>query len=226
MIFFPSRGRPQKLLKVVEAFKETKATLPVLLILDEDDAHNYAGVREQLPSNFGVMINRNIMDFKAAVDAGYEAYPNEPWYAGGSDDFYPLTEGWDVKLRDACLPHFMSWGDDGCHGGNLASAPFFGGDLIRRLGWLMPPFLKRGYADFLWMAYGRELGICKYMPEVKFDHRHWQIQGADGKRKGKFDATYAIQPSVVNDRLACDAYIASPQFKADCVRLRKELNLD
>lgn len=226
MILFPSRGRPQQLMKVVETYQITGVTSKVLLILDEDDAHRYDDVKGQLPDNFSVLINKNVLDFKAAVEAGYAAYPDEPWYGGGSDDLFPLTYGWDVKLAEAAVPHNLSWGDDGCHGENLASAPFFGASLIKSFGWIMPPFLKRGYADFLWMGYARELGICRYLSDVKFDHRHWQVLDKQtGKRKANFDETYASQPSVADDKLACEKHLASEEFKTNVERIRKELEL-
>jgi hypothetical protein len=226
MIFLPSRGRPQQLLQVADAYKAMNTKAKVLVILDEDDAGKYETVRKLLPQGFNFFINKKSMDLNAALEAAYRAYPNEPFYGMGSDDCFPRTDGWDMTLAGAAFPHNLAWGDDGLHGPNLPTHPFLGGQLARAFGWLIPPYTKRGYIDFTWLDYGRALNVCKYCPSVKTEHLHWQIVDKEtGKRKGKFDATYASQPSVVADKIAWQAHRSSLKFKEDLERIKKTLEI-
>ncbi len=195
MIILPSMGRPENLRRFVQAYRMTCGTLPIHVILDAADAHNYNEV--QIPYNWK----------KVSVPAGsrlgdifnmiFEKYPNEAYYGMVADDIIPQTLIWDVILRDACLPDKIAWGNDEIQKNNLPVHPFIGGDLVRKLGWWAAPGLKHWFVDNVWKALADHLKCGVYLPQLKMPHHHF-ING-----KAPHDKTYANQPSHEQDHLAC-----------------------
>lgn len=189
MLLLPTMGRPALAQRFIDAYRATGGTLPVWMVLDEVDAHNYAGL--SLPGNwtrFTVVAATKPGDI---LNTFFAASPNEPYYAAMADDVIPETQGWDVKLRDACLPDRVAWGHDGLE--NMGSHPFIGGDLLRKLGWWAAPGLKRSCIDGVWNIIATALGRGVYLPEVRTLHYHHSNQ------KAEFDATYAARTDSPDD---------------------------
>lgn len=218
MILLPTRGRPHQLARFIYHYKLTAATLPVLVILDEDNVKAYGDL--DLPSHWPFpFINKTIRNLVAGITGAIEAWPNEDFYGVMADDIIPESNGWDVALAMAAGRRCIAWGDDGIQGPRLPTHPFIGGDLVKAWGWFIPPYTKRGYVDFIWKDFADALGIGRYLPEVKTTHYHWHVG------KAERDATYACQPSVKGDIDLWQAYRAGSQFQADLERVRKRLGL-
>lgn len=220
MILLPTRGRPKSVVRFVEAYRATQATLPVCIIVDEDDPGNF-----ELPENWKVFESSKSRDLNSAFNTGFAAFPHAEFYGIMADDIVPQTPGWDIKLRDACLEHYIAWGDDGIRQVNALTAPalcthpFIKGDLVRAWGWIMSPYTNRHAQDLIWRDFAQELGVGKFIPEVHTLHMHWQAG------RGEFDTTYAIQPSAKQGDEQYRAYRTSEQFKEDVSRVREELGL-
>jgi hypothetical protein len=220
VIILPTRGRPDSLNRFIKAYEVTAATLPVTVVIDEDNFVVYERIIRNFPATWNFKINKKCRDLAAAMNGVVEENPNEPWYALIADDVAPMTEKWDVRLRDACIPYCVAWGDDGIHQDRFAAThPFIGGDLVRAWGWLCPPYIKRGSADLIWRTFALELGLARYCSDVLLEHRHWQVG------KAEFDTTYATQPSHTDDGAAYKAYINGPKYQEDLKRVRERLKL-
>lgn len=226
MILLPTRGRPQSLARFINAYNATKATLPVCVIIDQDDYDNYMIHGVVLPSDWPQpVINKKCHDLNAAFNLGFETFPDAHYYGIMADDVTPETQGWDIKLRDACIPHYIAWGEDGIRQANaldapaLCTHPFIGGDLARAWGWIMSPYTNRHCQDIIWRDFSDEMKLGKFLPDVVTLHRHWQ------SGRGQYDATYAIQPSPKEGDTQYRNYKASAQFYEDVARVRETLKL-
>lgn len=219
MIFLPTRGRPDSIKRFAAHYDLTKATVPVVVIIDADNQDAYANV--VLPPNWKVFINPKCRDLVGAFNAAFEAYPDEAFYGLMADDLVPETPGWDTALAEAATPHYIAWGNDTIWtDGSLPTHPFIGGDLARACGWLVSPYTNRHCQDFIWKDFADTLKIGKFLPDVVYRHLHWQCGTAP------YDTTYAIQPSAAEGHKQYHfGYKQSDQFRADVERVRKSLNL-
>ena len=191
-------GRPRNLERFVSNYHKTKCTLHVNVVLDEADAHNYESV--DLPSHFKVICAPKGMRLGEIYNTIFDTFPDEDFYGMVSDDCVPETDEWDVKLRDACLPDLVAWPSDGFVNGKMPTLPFFGGDLVRKLGFWSPGDMKHWYTDNAWadIAYG--LGKAVYRDDIKLIHHHPVNGNAEN------DATYINQPNHAIDKVAYDSW--------------------
>lgn len=167
MILLPSRGRPDSLKRF---FEESKPQVKGLLLLDEDDWAKYTDV--DLPPKWDLFIGPNLR-YQKKMNAAYERYPAERWYAWIGDDFVCPTPNWDLILRDEALAGHVAYGDDTINGPRNACAPFLPGWLVRAAGWICCPAFTHLYVDQIWWEIGRDLGISKYRPDVVTKAFHW-----------------------------------------------------
>ncbi|HEX3747593.1 MAG TPA: hypothetical protein VHW09_26845 [Bryobacteraceae bacterium] len=199
MLLLPTMGRPEKARRFIEAYRATGGTLPCWIVLDGADAHRYDGL--ELPGRWRRIVVAAGTKPGEILNQLFAEHPNDPYYAATADDVVPETPGWDVKLRDACLPDKVAWGYDGIE--NMGSHPFIGGDLLRKLGWWVAPGLKRSCIDGVWNIIAAKLGRGVYLPDVRTIHHHHTNQ------KAAFDATYAARADSPDDVAVFRAFLAN-----------------
>lgn len=185
MWLLPSRGRPEL---VARLFKAGKFQTPGLLILDIGDSESYEDVT--LPAGWEKII-RHRMFLSGKLNEGVKYRPDEPWYGILNDDHLPLTEGWDLRLVEACKP--MTWPRDNY--GDRISTLVISGDLVRTLGWIAPPELKHFYIDDVHELIAECLG-CQRLEDVTVSHEHVNA----GRMKP--DLTWRERPQPHEDRIA------------------------
>ena len=179
----PSRNRPESLRRFFDAYKKTKATMPVLILCDQTDAY----ALHPLPENFQSLIVSGDC-FADAMSEGYEWWckqNGEPeWIGWLADDNVPETEHWDAKL----LEHVKGWNvvnsNDGWQAnaditkGRLHGAVVWSGGLLRAVGYMFPPRLKHMFTDDVWESLGRETGCWQTVMGVMVRHVHASKVGA------------------------------------------------
>ena len=163
MIFICSRGRKHRL---QEFFRVSKPTLPGRILIDDDD-DSYAEF--ELPQGWEFIVGKRGPTTRI-LNSAFRMYPCEDYYGVVCDDMVYTTPNWDVVLSTECLPHFVSWGNDGRSGKNLCTSFFIGGDLVRKFGWLVYPEFGHLYGDTVWWMIARGSGLAKYRGDVKFTH--------------------------------------------------------
>ncbi len=194
MLILPTMGRPHNLKRFVDTYLATEATIPIYIIFDAADAHNYVNV--DVPKHFkrtSVPAGTRLGDIYRII---FHNFPNEAFYGVVADDLVPETPHWDVKLRDACLPNKIAWGFDGIQNERLPTHPFIGGELLRKLGWWAVPGVQHWFIDNVWKILADELKVGVYLPEVRMMHHHVMNQ------KAPLDHTYANQPDTNKDQAA------------------------
>ena len=125
-----------------------------------------------------------------AANAGFNAFPNEPWYALSADDAVGRTPHWDTLLAERAAPNKLAWCYDGRpeksgRMNNLCCLPFIGGDLCRAVGWFMCPVFWHFCCDSLWYDFQKELCFGKYYPDITYEHMHFTVG------KAEWDDTYS-----------------------------------
>ena len=176
----------------------SKPTEPGVLFLDEDDAHNYKGIK--IPSNWITVVGERKPIVQIFND-GFRLFPEEPWYACVADDLICGPEGWDTELAKTCGRDKIAWGQDGINGHTNCCVGFIGGDLTRKIGWTMYPGLNHLYADNIWFNIQERLKIGVFRPSIYTEHQHWST----GKQP--YDQT-ARERKIENDQATYEVFMS------------------
>lgn len=198
MLILPTKGRPLNLKRFISHYYETKATLPIWVIFDADDADNYENIG--LPEGWKRICAPAGTKLGDIYNMIFRDFPNEEYYGFISDDCIPETEEWDIKLKDACLPDKIVWSADGNVDDKIPTFPFFGGELIRKLGFWSPGDMKHWYTDNAWNDIALALDKRVYIPEIMIRHLHPALGNA------KDDSTYANQPNHSVDKVSYESW--------------------
>lgn len=202
MIIFPTRGRPQNLKRFIRAYADTRATEPVLVIVDrcDDKLEEYKEI--EMPNSFLADIVTRV-PLTETINNAFIRNPNQPYYAVVCDDVVPSTPAWDKILSDIATCGRISWGRDGIQNEQLPTHPFISGDIVRRLGWVLYPECKQQYADTVLGAIARASGLGKYCDYVKMTHHHY-ING-----RAEMDKTYKECPDPKQDAKVFEEFMAN-----------------
>jgi hypothetical protein len=177
LVIVPSRGRPESVARMAQAWTETGAYDDgawLLFAVDGDDPHHSAYLaqasdRVQMTTTARWVpmvpkLNQTAMD--AAGD----------WWALGfaGDDHIPRTPGWAgrylTELRD--LGTGIVYGDDGYQGANLPTQWVMTANIVRALGRMVPAPVEHLYCDNSVLDLGRAAGCIRYTPDVLIEHMH------------------------------------------------------
>lgn len=180
VVIVPSRGRPQNIGRLVDAWLDTTlADTDLVVAVDEDDPQldEYQAVRLPFAGTLRIGQRQRLGGtLNAAVQEVLDGYYGEPPTAVGfmGDDHLPRTEGWDSMLVDALtqVGSGIVYGDDLLQGERLPTAAFMTADIVRTLGWMVPPGLVHLYIDDAWRELGRAMGRLRYLPQVVIEHLH------------------------------------------------------
>lgn len=192
MWILPSRGRPKNLIRFFEHWHLTKADTPGVVVLDRDDPE-LDGYREvTIPSAWSLIVIEPI-GLGATFNYVFDNWPNNPWYGMLADDVIPRTKGWDRILVNAAGNDGVSYADDGINGERQVTHCVLGGDLVRSLGWICLPGLKRIYIDNVITEIGQDRRVLHYCGHVSLEHMHFS------NNKSPMDHTYE-KPDAASDR--------------------------
>lgn len=209
LVIVPSRGRPQNIDRLNEAWAETGAATSgtqLLVGLDDDDptASQYHGWCEIGPrERMAGTLNRLAVKYAPMYDhIGFMG-----------DDHYPRTPGWDRAISRALdeLGTGIVYGNDLLQGKNLPTAVFMSADIIRATGWMALPGARHLFLDNTWLTLGRALDAITYLPDVVIEHLHpvaGKASSDDGYVANNDTETWAHDESVyqrwVDEGLARD----------------------
>jgi hypothetical protein len=180
LVIVPSRGRPQHLARMVEAWHTTGAfTRAALLFAVDADDPEIGAYREAhkafelLPVTLHVAARWRPMVAKLNyVAARHAETPFALGFAG--DDHVPRTHGWAGRYLDELheLGTGIVYGDDGMQGGKLPTQWAMTSDIVRALGRMVPADVEHLYCDNAIMCLGTEATCLRYLPDVLIEHMH------------------------------------------------------
>lgn len=182
ILIIPSRGRPQAVGHLAEAFSLTcTANTKLLIAVDSDDPDLVAyeeAVEEAKktfaqtclhmmhePGNMATALNMAMRGCLSVFDARSVGFMG--------DDHRPRTRGWDSAYVQA-LKDFpgIVYGNDLIHGAGLPTQFAVSWEVAEAIGFLAPPGLRHMYIDNYW----RDLGIAAdgltYLDGVVVEHMH------------------------------------------------------
>lgn len=224
LVIIPTRGRPDSVAAIVQAWDDTGATADVLFAVDTDDPE-LAGYKKQAAVfkadsrvRFAYGKRRRLVGtlnqqaVKAAKTYRYLAFMG--------DDHRPRAAAmpWDARIRE-CLSGGpgVVYGNDLLQGELMATAVAMTSDIVATLGYMAPPALVHLCVDLCWVDWGRGMGRITYLPDMVIEHLH----PANGK--AELDAGYEEvngAAMVSADSAAYYGYRDNGGLEADLAKLR------
>jgi len=210
IVLVPTRGRPENIVELLQAFKDTNAEANLVIVCDEDDPkleeYKATGANGLVYPREGKGMAKPLN--KAANELAY-CYD---FFAFMGDDHRPRTQGWDIAIQEELskLGTGLAYGNDLIQGAGLPTAVFMTADIVRTLGGMVPPNMIHLYLDNFWLELGRDLNAITYREDVIIEHLH-PIAG-----KAQWDEQYRevnAQEVYSADAIAFKQYMASDEYK-------------
>lgn len=220
LMIVPSRGRPENIRRLAEAWQQTSAGVADLLVaIDSDDprGEQYAEVWREVRVTMITDERRRLV----GTLNHYATTCGSNYFVTGflGDDHLPQTPAWDQRFLDELhrLHTGIVYGNDLFQGANLPTAVVMTSDIIATLGYMAPPGLQHLYVDDAWAELGRGIGRLSYLPDVVIEHLH------PAARKAEMDASYTETNSDAQyqaDHAAFAAYRAT-DLEGDLKKLKE-----
>lgn len=192
LVKIPTRGRPKQCAEVIRAMQEKQSgecTYLVSLDTDDPEFDKYGPALEGLNAIVRLGTSR---DKVHAINRDINEHEG-PWdiLVVGSDDMWPIVQGWDEVIRQDMATHYpstdgMLWYNDGYANAKLNTMPIMGLAYFRRFRNVYHDSYRSFFCDDEQTEVAKAHGKVKYIPRQLFDHRH-----PDNRVKGVFsDDTY------------------------------------
>ena len=186
-ILCPTRGRPDRLSKMIESCLKTANNperIEFILYIDDDEK---IPVIDNRSANINVLSGPRI--WLSGMHNACASVATGEILMWAADDICFLTYGWDTEV----ISQFEKWNDGlglvfpndlSNYKGKLATHAFVKREWLRAFGSLVPPYLPDAYTDN-WITYlATKIGRITYLENMIVEHLQYR-QG-----KSKFDETY------------------------------------
>ena len=169
LLIVPSRKRPSACDELLTAFEETAEDADILFGIDDDDKSEYSSrVLEKASINPRLRMGGTLNLLATQNADKYE------FLSFMGDDHRPRTQEWDRILSDAIGEQpGVAYGDDLLQGANLPTAVTMSAEIVRRIGYMVPPVLVHMYMDNFWRDFGVKIGNLQYRADVVIEHMHY-----------------------------------------------------
>lgn len=171
MWIFPTRSRVENCKRLINSWNATNGSTEVYLRLDNCDPNLSELLNLNWPDTFEVVVGPR-EGLRAALNEGFEKYPNKNWYGLLADDLVPATMYWDKLLVERAGKKEIAYPNDLGGKPKLPTHPVVGGDLVRAVGWFGLPSSAHLYLDTAWRTIGERLRCLHRMPDVVVEHVH------------------------------------------------------
>jgi hypothetical protein len=217
-LIVPSRGRPQNILRLYEALKDTDSNVDLIVGVDEDDekVNEYCSIVEN--RNFTLVISPQRRKFGPTLNAiAVKIWKDYKYLAWMGDDHLPITKNWDRRYVEELdkLHMGMVYGNDLVMGESIATQLAFTSKMVGLLGYAVPPGFTHLFIDNYFMKLFGEFNAVRYLPDVVIQHLH------PIANKAQEDQTYREANSEENwnnDRAYFDWYVEN-KLKEDAEKL-------
>lgn len=226
LIVVPSRGRPEAVDELADAWRATRAKAHLLIAIDNDDQYfeDYVDAYEDItdagdieialrtgprpPDRLAGVLNQVIAEEAPSYDAiGFFG-----------DDHRPRTPGWDARFAE-CLSGGAGivYGNDLLVGAKFPTAVAMTTDIPLTVGYFCPPGFTHLCLDLVWKDWGDGMGRLTYLDDVIVEHMH----PAAGKAALDAGYEYANSPEMVTrDSAAYFHYRDNGGLTTDIEKLR------
>jgi hypothetical protein len=213
LMLCPSRGRPGNIADLLAAWRETSSGDASLVVAVDDDDPELDAYRALEAEDLAIVVGPRLR-IGGTLNVLAPAFA-EDYAAVGflGDDHRPRTPGWDGRLVEALreLGGGVVYGNDLLMGEKLPTAVAISSEIVRALGFLVPPGMVHMYFDNFWKGLGESLGRLHYLEDVVIEHMHPIAEKApwdDGYREVNAPAMYA------RDRAALSRWIREDSEEA------------
>jgi hypothetical protein len=210
MVFIvPTRGRPRQVEKLCEAWEKTCVTNPTLLLcVDDDDpclqeyidlVNGGNNIFEPLVYEhflLEIRIGKRLRLGPTLNESALEWVDRSKNIGFMGDDHRPRSRGWDLEYITELelMDCGMVYGNDLLQGEKLPTQIAMSSDIIKAMGFMVPPGLIHMYLDDFWLYLGTSLDSIVYQPDVIIEHMH-PLAGKSawdaGYREVNADSMYA-----------------------------------
>lgn len=218
LIMVPSRSsggiRNKNIPDLFSSWKETTSGYSNFLLgLDNDDEHHYLPRNEEIiydiNENMNLVPKLNLLSSKYIDE--YEYF----FFMG--DDHRFRTKKWEEEFLNSAEKEKYSiyYGEDLKKENNLPTSVFISTNIIKKIGYFVPPCLKHMYADNFWLDLGKRVNCLKYFDNVIIEHLH------PSTKKAKLDSQYIrVDSYMSSDRQNYYEYL-SKDFEKDVLKLEQ-----
>lgn len=181
LMIIPTRGRPQNMRRVIDAWKATGAfeVASLLFCVDNDDEAliNYFEVATHEELDLGVIVTKaDRLPMARRTNAEAVLWAGSYFALGSAgDDHVPETDGWAQRYLAElkALRAGIVYGDDGFQGAKLCTEWAMTSNIVQALGGrLVPAPVDHLYADNSVMELGKAAACIKHLPDIKIRHVH------------------------------------------------------
>lgn len=169
LVICPSRGRPHRIMGMINSFDETTdpSYTKLIVLLDKDDP-SVDQYMEVLPPHVGIRVYDRTGDKTLTteiINRAFTEFKDYPYFSVTNDDIHYKTVGWDKALTQ---PLKISCGQDdtmvakygdryigNCNPGTFPITSVIDGDIVRAIGWLQHPDLRHTCGDNIWYWIGK-----------------------------------------------------------------------
>ena len=175
LIICPSRGRPERVITMLESFYNTRSDSSSIIVYVADDDPKLNEYKDALQHHSYIIGPRRtiveVFNYISQDNPGYA------FYGEINDDHVFRTKGWDKILTDKIIDGGgwgIACGRDLMHDGDhqVPSGLVMSSNIIDALGWMAHPSFKHTFIDNYWGDLAKGIGKYYYCPEVIIEHRH------------------------------------------------------
>lgn len=178
-IICPSRGRPDNVKRLTEAFLRTRASKETRLwfVIDRNDPEmaGYQAARIWNGNNgvYGMIVDPQGW-LGPTLNYAHQRIPVRDVVGFLGDDHLPETDAWDAHIARAVeeTENAIVYPNDGHQGANLPTCVFMDAAVPNYMGYFVPPGLRHLYIDNAWKKLGEGLGTLRYLGHVRIAHKH------------------------------------------------------
>jgi hypothetical protein len=205
-ILVPTRGRPQNLTRLWQAFLDTcecETRLVALVDRDDPELRAYQAIYRQLEDEpmfrMGIGPRLRLGPTLNVAAPKWAARSDAVGFMG--DDHLPRTAGWDGRYLDELkrLGTGLVYGNDRIQQAALPTQVAMTSDIILATGHMVPAGALHLWLDNAWLALGRALDAITYLPDVIVEHLHpiagraqWDAGYAEANTDARSDADRAV----------------------------------
>lgn len=173
MFVIPSRQRVKKLRELAASFGVEDRRLPVMVVLCDRDPGWEDYFDETWPPNWQLHLAEGDYTYCGEkMNWAFKRLPDAKYYGHLCDDVLIGTPDKLHELVEAAGDWNIAYPNDGVYHGDLTCFPVSGGKLTRVWGWWAHPMFKHNCLDSVIDDLGRELGVLKYLKDVRYVCKH------------------------------------------------------
>ncbi len=207
LVQFPTYGRAQKFLCVLEKYVDTvsphhdvffniNCDLNDLTMTSPYIQERIKFILSKMPNVDGIVNYDEDTNKISAINDHVDQYEFDIVICA-SDDMVPKAWGWDNEIAIAMQEHFPELDgcvhfNDGNTGGELITFSILGKKLYDHFGYIYHPDYKSLYCDDEFTQEVKRMGKEKYINKVIISHEHWSIEGSENHNQ----ADIAVQKTL------------------------------